>query len=168
MALSANATWLNSPGGAPNGDLRYADDAFALDFTLPAAINVTAPTPAVLAMAVLDLAQMPLDANPATAVDWSSGHWLRYENVTGGDSDDGGADCSFKPFIAAQADAAPPATTVTCRAATPAPPPPAPPPPASGGGGGGGSLQFATLLLLSLLLAASRGPHSQVTRLPSR
>lgn len=157
VALGANAAWLNAPGGAPNGYLRYADDAFAVDFTLPATINVTASTPAVLAMTVLDLAQMALDANPASAVDWGSGHWLRYENALNVEGDAGGADCSIQLFIAPQVGAAPPAAPATCRAATPPPPPPPPPPPRSSGGGGG-VLGLATLLVLLLLAALSRVP----------
>lgn len=164
VALGANATWLDMAGGAPNGYLRYADDAFAVDFTLPATINVAASTPAVLAMTILDLAQMALDANPATAVDWGSGHWVRYENVLGVEGDVGGADCSFQPFIATQVGAGPPAAPATCRAATPPPPPPPPPPPSSGGGGGGGTLGLATLLVLWLLAALSRATTRQARR----
>ncbi|HLG52514.1 MAG TPA: M14 family zinc carboxypeptidase [Steroidobacteraceae bacterium] len=111
VALAANAQWLNTPGGAPDGYLHYADDAFAVDFTLPATINITAPTPAVLAMKVQDIARMSLDSDPSTAVDWNSGNWVRYENATGVAGDVGGTDCTFRPFIATQAAAAPPATT---------------------------------------------------------
>lgn len=161
VAVGANATWLDLAGGAPNGYLRYADDAFAVDFTLPAAIAVTASTPAVLAMTVLDLAEMALDANPATAVDWGSGHWLRYENALNVEGDSGGADCSFQPFIAMQAGAAPPAAAATCRAATPPAPPP-PPPPSSGGGGG--TLGLATLVALLLSTALIRAAALQTCR----
>ena len=94
---------------------------------------------------------MALDGNPATAVDWGNGAWLQYENVEGDDGDIGGADCSFKPFIAPDAGSAPPAE-VACREAD-APPPPPPPPPNRGGGGDGSSLLF---LLLGLLPIASR------------
>lgn len=152
VPLGANAAWLNTPGGAPNGYLRYTDDAFAADFTLPASINATASTSAVLVMSVLDLAEMALDANPATAVDWSGGHWVRYENALNGDEDTGGVDCGFKPFVAAQADATPPATSATCTASVPPPPPPAPPtPPRSSGGGGG--MDWLTLMMMAGLLA---------------
>ena len=109
VALSDNAAWLNAPGGAPNGYLRYADDAFAVEFTLPATLNPAASTGAALALTIRDLADMSLDSNPATAVDWSDGHWVQYENSANADSDSGGADCGFKPFIALQPDAAPPA-----------------------------------------------------------
>jgi hypothetical protein len=166
VALGANAAWLNAAGGAPHGYLRYADDAFAVDFTLPATISAVASTSAVLVMNLADLAEMALDANPATAVDWGSGHWLRYENVLNVEGDVGGMDCSFQPFVAMQAGAAPPATAATCRAATPPPPPP--PPPSGGGGGGGGTLGLATLLVLLLLAALTRASIRQTQRSPSR
>ena len=38
--------WLGTPGGAPDGFQRYADDAFAVDFTLPDAFEVAEATPA--------------------------------------------------------------------------------------------------------------------------
>ncbi len=153
----ANGTWLNTPGGAPGGYLRYADDAFAVDFTIPATLSVAAATPAVIALGVADLAEMSVDADPATVVEWGgAGNWIRYESVTGVQGDvGGGPDCFFRPFVASQAGAAPPANTVACRAATPPPPPP-PPSGGGGGGGGGGGLEFATLLLLVFLVALTR------------
>jgi hypothetical protein len=149
LTLGTNAAWLGTPGGAPNGYLRYRDDAFAVDFTLPAAITVAASTGAVISMTVTDLAEMPLDANPATAVDWQNGSWQRYEDVLNVQGDVGGQDCSLHPFIAMQAGAAPPAADTPCRAAAASPPPP-PPPPSGGGGGGGGALPPWSLLALAL------------------
>jgi hypothetical protein len=148
VALSDNAAWLNAPGGAPNGYLRYADDAFAVEFTLPATLAPTASTGAVLELTIRDLADMSLDSNPATAVDWSDGHWVRYENAANVESDSGGADCEFKPFIAPQADAAPAAAAAACVTAiidlTPAP--------AARSSGGGGAIDF---LLAALLMVFS-------------
>jgi len=153
VTIPATGGWLDTAGGAPNGYRRYRDDAFAADFTIPASLSVTASTPAVLSLAVRDLAEMVLDANPATAADWATGHWVRYEDARNADGDAGGNDCSFKPFVAMQADAAPPATTATCRAAAPAPPPPPPPPPPSSGGRGGGAIDWAMVALaLAILL----------------
>ena len=148
LSLGGAGAWLNTAGGAPNGYLHYTDDAFAVDFTIPENLAVTASTPAVLFLNPVDLAQMALDGDPASAADWGNGAWLHYEDTTGVDGDVGGADCSFKPFIAPQAGAAPPAAEVGCRAATPPPPPPPPPPPDRGGGGEGSGL---VLMLLALL-----------------
>jgi hypothetical protein len=141
-------SWLNQPGGAPNGYLRYRDDAYALEFTVPSTLAPSASTSAVLSVAARDIADMALDANPATSVDWSNGHWSGYDGVSGED-DIGGADCTFKPFIAAQADAAPPAQAVNCVAAVLQPNPPAPPP-SSGRSGGGGAPDALLLLALAL------------------
>lgn len=153
VSLGGTAAWLDAPGGAPNGYLRYTDDAFAVDFTLPASLAVTAATPAALLLGQQDLAQMLLDADPASAVDWGGGAWLRYENTAGVDGDAGGQDCSFKPFIAPAAGAAAPAGAA-CREQ--APPPPPPPPPPGGGGGGGGEGSGLLALLLGLLAAGRR------------
>ncbi len=135
----AGGTWLERAGGAPDGYLRYATTPSPSTSRLPAALAVTEATPAALFLDVEDLAQMALDADPASAVDWGSGHWLGYEDETGAVGDTGGADCSFKPFVAPAAGAAPPATGIECGAANPPPPPPPPPPPNGGGGGGDGS-----------------------------
>jgi hypothetical protein len=153
VSLGGTATWLNAPGGAPNGYLRYTDDAFAVNFTLPNTIAVTAATPAALLLGQQDLAQMLLDGDPASAVDWGSGAWLRYENTAGVAGDAGGQDCSFKPFIAPAAGAAAPAT-VACREQAAPPPPPPPPPPGGGGGGGDGAGLLA--MLLGFLAVARR------------
>jgi hypothetical protein len=151
----AGGAWLGEAGGAPNGYLRYADDAFAVDFTLPESIDLDAAAPAVLFLNAFDLAEMGLDADPATAVDWGGGHWTGYEDTAGTAGDTGGGDCSFKPFVAPDAGAAPPDAEATCSAAAPPPPPPPPPPtpPNRGGGGDGSSL---LLMLLGLLLILSK------------
>lgn len=153
VSLGSQATWLDAAGGAPNGYLRYADDAFAVDFTLPSALDVNEATPAVLLLEVLDLAQMALDGDASSIVDWADGAWQRYENAAGVEGDVGGADCSFQPFIAAEANAEPPAAEAECSAASPPPPPPPPP---TGGGGGGGGGDPSTLLMLLGLAALAR------------
>ncbi len=160
-------SWLDAPGGAPDGYLRYADDAFAVDFTLPGTIDAEAATPAVLFLNPLDLAEMALDADPATAVDWGGGHWVGYENSQGVAGDSGGGNCSFRPFIAAAAGRAPPAADAECSAAEPPPPPPPPPPGRGGGGGDGSGLLWMLLALLLIMLKASpRG--TTWSRLPFR
>jgi hypothetical protein len=152
LSLGGAAAWLDAPGGAPDGYLRYADDAFALDFTLPPTLPVAEATPAALLLGQQDLAQMRLDGDPASAVDWGGGAWLRYEDVLGEDADVGGEDCSFRPFVAPAAGAAAP-DEADCREQAVAPPPP-PPPPRGGGGGGDGS--GLALLLLGLAALGRR------------
>jgi hypothetical protein len=156
VALGGDAEWLGEPGGAPDGYLRYSDDAFAVDFTLPGTIDVDAATPAALLLEIQDLAQMALDADPATAVDWGSGHWLRFENAAGAIGDAGGASCPFKPFVAPAAGAAPPSGDAECASGAEPPPPPPPPPPPDSSGGGGFDL---LLMLLGLLLLLWKHSH---------
>jgi Zinc carboxypeptidase len=154
IAFGASARWLGTAGGAPDGYLRYAHDAFVAAFTVPASINAATATGAALAMTIQDMAQSALDANPATAADWSGGHWIRYEDAMGVDSDAGGTDCNFKPFIASRADAAAPATNATCTAAVIVnAPPPAPTAPRRSGGGSTGALELA----ITIALCAARG-----------
>ena len=149
IALGAEGIWLNTPGGAPDGYSRYADDAFALDFSVPSTLAVTGATPTVLRLTIQDLAGVILDANPATAVDWESGHWVRYESDNSVEGDVGGTDCSFKPFVAATVDAPAPSGAASCVA--PIPPPNDVVTPAPARSGGGGALGGAWLLALLTL-----------------
>ena len=172
MPVSSGDAWLATAGGAPNGFLRYRDDAFAVNFTLPADLPVTTATAAVLSLSVFDLAGMALDGDPGTAADWTDGHWVRLEDAPGTENDLGGVDCSFTPFAAPQDGAAAPATSADCAAAAAPPPPPPPPPdpPPSSGGGGGGPFDWgvAGLALCGLLgrrWQRANGPTSMRRRL---
>ncbi len=152
--------WLTVPGGAPDGYRRYRGDAFVhdLDFTMGTeTLQLDTPVSVALQLELSDLAQMALDADPATPADWQGGHWTGYEDTALQDSDSGGAYCKFVVFFASDADAAAPPADAACPAfvlaTTPPPdppPPPTPPPPAPSGGGGGGHglwlLPFAVLL----------------------
>jgi hypothetical protein len=168
LAVASGDAWLASPGGAPDGFLRYSDDAFAVSFTLPANLPVTAATAAVLSLSVRDLADMALDANAATAADWADGHWVRLEDALDAENDVGGIDCSFEPFAAPQDGAAPPAGAVACAAATATPPPPPPPPPPTSGGGGGGPFDLALAALACGLLPRRRSSARYRAREPGR
>jgi hypothetical protein len=154
LALTGDASaWLTTPGGAPDGYLRYRDDALRATFSLPASFSSASSTPVVLSMTATDLALAPLDADPATPVDWSDGHWTGYEDAAGDTGDEGGADCTIQLFTAQDAGANAPGTTAACAAAAGAapPPPPPPPPPDSGSGGGGDASDLALLLSLYAL-----------------
>lgn len=138
-----DGAWLATAGGAPDGYLTYAGDAFATEFTVPAAIGdaLSGPAAVSLQFEATDIAQLALDGDPRTIVDWSGGHWTGYtDSALANHTDTGGADCTHVTFVAAAADAAAPDKTTECPAfaATKAapPPPPAPAPPPQGGGGG--------------------------------
>lgn len=125
-------------GWLAEGDhYNYRDDAFAVSFTLPGDLPSTA-TAAVLVVETQDLAGQRLDANPATAVDWQGGGWHAYENVRGGASLTGGADCTLKVWIGQAAGT----NGLACNASRPPPPPPA------SRRGGGGAVGLAWLLLV--------------------
>lgn len=148
LPIGSGTVWLDQPGGAPNGYLRYADDALVTTFTMPADLPASTPTAMVVSIINYDLSESQLDADPATPVDWLDGHWSGYEAEDGNTGDVGGVDCQFRPFVATAAGATPPSETPPCAAAAPVPPPPAPPPPSDGG-----AVEWLTLLVL---LAAFR------------
>lgn len=155
LAIGDAAAWLDVPGGAPGGYLRYANDAVAVTFSVPQNLSVGAATAGVIAVTNQDLSEFALDADPSSAADWSDGSWAGYEDSMGVAGDAGGTSCSFTPFVAPTSGEAPPANAAPCAAATPPPPPPAPAPPPSGGGGGGGTLDWL-LLVLGLLTVRQR------------
>jgi hypothetical protein len=129
------ADWLDVPGGPGNGYLRYRDDALAVTFTIPAGMPGGSPVTGVLAVATTDIMMAALDGDPATRVDWESGHWVGYEDEDGAATDTGGRDCTITVFVASDENAASPADRDPgCRTAQA--PAPAPPPAAGGGGGG--------------------------------
>jgi hypothetical protein len=125
--LATNAqNWLTQTGAAPDGALRYADDAYALDFILPSTVPVAGARRMNLRVDVQDLSGQALDANPVTLADWDAG-WSGYENSDGDDdTDTGGVDRSLRII-----DDGSPA-------------------PGQGSGGGGGA--FSALGLLAALL----------------
>ncbi|MCH6572764.1 MAG: hypothetical protein IH809_03865, partial [Proteobacteria bacterium] len=110
--------------------------------------------PAVLSISNLDFSDARLDADPSTAVDWSNGAWINYEDQFGVAGDLGGVDCTLQVFVAPNSGDPPPAGTAICIAAVVPPPPPPPPPPS---GGGGGSLVWLLGLLLLMIGWSFRG-----------
>lgn len=107
--------WQDQAGGAPDGYLRYRDDAWTGTLSLPE--DVEGPTPAVLTVASLDMSGQKLDTDPATIVGWSAGHWTGYEDTAGDDdTDEGGVDCRVKFFVADDPDASAPSGSITCNA----------------------------------------------------
>jgi len=91
-----SAAWLDQAGGAPDGYMRYRDDALKITFTFPADENnlalVSGPQDAVLTLDTTDMTGRHLDANPATVPDWVDGAWKGYEGTLGTEGDIGGTD----------------------------------------------------------------------------
>jgi hypothetical protein len=157
LALTGDVSaWLDAPGGAPDGYLRYRDDALHASFELPAAFDTATPEPIVLSISTTDLALADLDADPSTPADWSGGHWDAYEDALGAPGDTGGTDCTVQLYTAESAGATAPANTAVCAAAVAPPPPPPPPPPPSSDGGGGGAIDSSALLACALALLRRR------------
>ncbi len=151
VAVTESA-WRRNPG--PDGILRYSDDALVTEFTLPETIPLSAPLPLVIAVDAVDITGSRLDADPATRVDWSDGHWVGYEDEFGLAGDAGGTDCQFVAFVARDPAASAPARMPGCRtSAAPSPDPPAAPTPSAGSGGGGGA---GLWLLIALVPAVIR------------
>lgn len=89
---SGNLEWLAVRGAAPDGYVRYRDDAFSFDATLPADETnlglVSGETAAALSASLRDMTNQGTDADPSTVVHWADGRWTGYE-------DDNGDDISF-------------------------------------------------------------------------
>ncbi len=103
----ANTDWLNAPGGAPDGYLNYQDDAVRISFSFPDDTQnrdlVAGGVEGVLRLRTTDMTGLRTDANPGTIVDWQDGHWTRYEDSSGNDSDFGGFDSTLSVQITDQA-----------------------------------------------------------------
>jgi predicted deacylase len=130
------AQWRANVGAAPAGARRWADDAFAVPFRVPASTaSLAAATRIAVAVDVSDFTGQALDANPASAIDFASGSWQRYENSSGAPGDAGGTDRSVR-VIDDGSPLFPPASAGG----------------GSGGGGGGPMLPGALALLLLAVL----------------
>ena len=128
---ATNSSWLNQDVDGFTFS-QYHDDAFKVDFTLPTDIPVSATTGTTdisINISAEDLAGLELDANPATAVDWSGGAWTNYENSNGQAGINGGTDSSYNLRVSNQ----------NLTLSEP-----------QSSGGGGGSTPLALLVLLGL------------------
>ena len=143
--------WLTAPGGAPDGYRRYATDALAAEFTVPAGWAAGGAAGGVLLVAASDMTGQALDADPSSPVDFAGGHWTGLESAPGQTGDTGGPDCSFKPFVAVDDAAAPPAPVMCSAFATDPVEPPSGGGTGGGGGGGGGTAALGLLGLGALL-----------------
>lgn len=92
--------WLDSPGDAPRGYLRYRDDAAAWSLLFPAdetnLSTLQGSTAVTLGVSAFDMTGKKNDANPATVVRWQNGSWAGYEDGDGNAVTDlGGTDTSI-------------------------------------------------------------------------
>jgi len=93
--------WLDQPGDAPDGYLRYRDDALSMDFSLPGDETnqslVDGTVTGTLLNSATDMTGIRIDADPSTVSRWENGSWAGYEDTDGrGDSDSGGFDTTIQ------------------------------------------------------------------------
>lgn len=142
QALPAPVEGWRSTVGASPAALRYGDDAYLTEFRLPATLPLAGARRINLRLEAPDLSGLRLDADPATASDWSGGSWSRYESSDGTAGDSGGEDRSLRlvddgsPLFGSGGTGSSSGGTT--------------------GGGGGGGAPAATLLLGLLALAGVR------------
>ncbi len=105
------SVWLDQPGDAPGGYLKYQDDSLRITFSLPDDTQnrslILDQTEAKLKLRASDMTGMRTDANPATVADWKLGAWSKYENDSGTESDSGGFDTSIAFQVTNQETTAP-------------------------------------------------------------
>ncbi len=93
--------WLDDPGDAPDGYLRYRDDSLFVTFSLPADENNLAlidgtATPT-MSLSTFDMTGNQTDADPSTVARWVQGGWSGYEDSEGTDhTNTGGSDKSIQ------------------------------------------------------------------------
>jgi hypothetical protein len=93
--VADNLVWLAERGFAPDGFVRYRDDAFAIDALLPADETnlglLDGETTMMLTTGIRDMTDWRSDADPSTVVRWENGGWGNYEDDEGRpDTDTGG------------------------------------------------------------------------------
>jgi hypothetical protein len=86
--------WLDRPGNAPDGYLRYRNDALFITFSLPADDHnlglVNGITTITVPLSTQDMTGQRTDANPATVARWEDGSWTGYEDSEGVDGNNSG------------------------------------------------------------------------------
>jgi hypothetical protein len=98
---SAEGRWLGAPDSSGRSFARYREDAFALEFELPADFPAGTAT---LEIDVVDLLGRQLDAQPRSPAGWAAGHWTGYDSLSAGSEGDlGGLDDNLKIQIGADA-----------------------------------------------------------------
>ena len=93
--------WLDTPGGMPDGYLRYRDDALVFDLNFLRSENNNNLLPGIVdatfEASAYDFTAYRGDANPATVARWENGGWTGYENSNGEDlTDTGGKDSTLR------------------------------------------------------------------------
>ncbi len=100
--------WLDQPGDAPWGYLRYRDDAAAWSLRFPAdagnlATTAQGPIAVMLGAGSNDMTGNNSDADPSTVAHWQAGSWAGYEDSDGNTGNDlGGIDTRIEVELTAE------------------------------------------------------------------
>lgn len=93
--FSGDLVWHDEPGFAPDGYVRYRDDAVSFDATLVADADnlalIDGETQMMLSTSIRDFTNQRSDADPSTVSHWSNGLWIGHENDAGVDTNRGGS-----------------------------------------------------------------------------
>lgn len=130
----SGGSWLATAGAAPAGYRDYADDAYTLEFRVPAATPLAGASRVGFRIEAQDFSGQALDASPATALDFEHGAWARYEDSSGAVNDSGGGDRSLRLIDDGSSPFAAPAAVV-----------------GDEDGGGGGAISPWNLIFLLVL-----------------
>ena len=107
VAGAENVNWLSEPGFAPDGYLRYRDDALAVDASLfSIAGNVAlidGEAEIVMGISLTDFVNQRTDADPSTVARWANGAWAGYEDDQGSSTTDSGGHSSWPMQISSEA-----------------------------------------------------------------
>lgn len=107
VGVPGDLDWLDQPGYAPEGYVRYRDDAFAFEATLPANDEnlalVNGETEMVLFTSIRDMTDLRSDADPSTVARWGDGWWTGYEDDQGNDANNKGGHSQVPMLITDQA-----------------------------------------------------------------
>jgi hypothetical protein len=106
-AAAGDENWLNTPGDAPAGYMRYRDDALVFDLSYPEDETntglVQGSATASFENYTYDMTGNMVDSNPATVARWENGGWSGYENNHGDDlTDTGGKDSTIQFQVTSQ------------------------------------------------------------------
>jgi len=99
--IPVGGKWLDVPGDAPEGYMRYRDDALSIGFSMPSDPNnlslLDGTVTATLGIATWDMTGSLTDANPSTVARWEEGSWAGYEDSEGLDgANTGGMDSTTR------------------------------------------------------------------------
>ncbi len=96
-----NARWVNQKDNGWESYGFYKDDTFVIDFSLDASLVAADDNELTWKIITTDMIGQSIDANPQTAITWSGGQWINYEDTNGNPSINGGFDQTMSVVVSA-------------------------------------------------------------------